>query len=40
MNVNENVNVAIASERIAMKIGFSLDIRRDGSVACMLTGQN
>lgn len=40
MNVNENVNVVIASERIAMKIGSFLDIQRDGNVGCMQTGQN
>lgn len=40
VNVSENVNVATASERIATKTGFSRDIRRDGSVDYMQTGQN
>lgn len=40
MNVSENVNVAIAFERIVMRIGYFLDIQLDGSVVCMQTGQN
>lgn len=40
VNVSESVNVAIASERIAMKTGFFLDIQRDGNVVYMQTGQN
>lgn len=40
VNVNENVNVAIAFERIAMKIGCFHDTRLVGSVAFMRTGPN
>lgn len=40
MNVNENENVAIAFERIAMKIGYFHDIQPVGSVAFMLIGLN
>lgn len=40
MNVSENENVAIALERIAMRIGCFHDTRLDGSVAFMQTGLN